>query len=204
MDFTIYSIDKDASDNDTSQSVSTGLWYSYEYQTLKATDDTPGAQVTPKPMVWKTPPVFTNAKLSENLTKPTPMRMYQSSSTPARDHESRMGDASMKKSPASTTPKSDVKREVLSTTRRSVRVQHQHSMTLTPTAATTEIDTTTPALAKLGATRHCCHLSKHSMLFLILVPYLLGPGGVALFLFLLFLLGFLSIELCTAPPELCT
>ena len=176
---------------------------SHEYQTLRATDNTPVAQVTPKPMAWTTPPIFTNTRLSENLTSPTPKRMNQSSSTPVRDHDNRM-TASMKKSPDSTTPKSDVKREVLSTPRRSARVQHQHSMTLTPTAATTEIDTTTPALAKLGATRHCCHLSKHSMLFLILVPYLLGPGGVALFLFLLFLLGFLSIELCTAPPELCT
>ncbi len=68
---------------------------SHEYQTLKATDDTPGAQVTPKPMVWTTPPVFTNTRLSENLTSPTPKWMNQSSSTPARDHENRMGTASM-------------------------------------------------------------------------------------------------------------
>ena len=48
------------------------------------------------------------------------------------------------------TPRSDVKREVLSTPRRSKRVQRQDSMTLTPATAATEIDTTTPALAKLG------------------------------------------------------
>jgi hypothetical protein len=76
--------------------------------------------------------------------------MSQSSSTPTRDHENRMNMRSMKKSPTSTTPKSDVKKEVLSTPRRSSRVQHQHSMTLTPATATTAIDTTTPALAKLG------------------------------------------------------
>ena len=34
--------------------------------------------------------------------------------------------------------------------RRSARVQHKHSMTLTPAVSTTDIDTTTPALAKLG------------------------------------------------------
>ena len=54
------------------------------------------------------------------------------------------------------------------------------------------------------ATRHCCHLSKRSTLFLCLVPNLLGSGGVALFLFLVFLLGFFSIEFCTAPVEFCT
>ncbi len=43
-----------------------------------------------------------------------------------------------------------MKREVLSTPRRSARVQRQDSMTLTPVTATIEIDTTTPALAKLG------------------------------------------------------
>jgi hypothetical protein len=43
-----------------------------------------------------------------------------------------------------------VKREVLSTPRRSVRVQRQGSVTLTPATDTTEIDTTTPALSKLG------------------------------------------------------
>ena len=164
MDFTIHSIDKDASDNDTSQSTSKMRvrahiypdhatqvnFSSHEYQALKATDDTPGAQVTPKPMVWTTPPVFTDTRLSENLTSPTPKRMNQSSSTSVRDHENRMITGSMKKSPASTTQKSDVKREVLSTPRRSARVQHQHSMNLTPAAATTEVDTTTPALAKLG------------------------------------------------------
>jgi hypothetical protein len=76
--------------------------------------------------------------------------MSQSISTPARDHGNRMSTGSMKKSPASTAPKSDVKKEVLSTPRRSTRVQHQHSMTLTPATATTAIYTTTPALAKLG------------------------------------------------------
>ena len=54
------------------------------------------------------------------------------------------------------------------------------------------------------ATRHCCHLSKRSTLFLCLVPNILGSGGVALFLFLVFLLGFFSIEFCTAPVEFCT
>ena len=76
--------------------------------------------------------------------------MSHSSSTPARDHGNRMSTGSMKKSPATITPKSDVKKEVLSTPKRSTRVQHQHSMTLTPATATTAIDTTTPALAKLG------------------------------------------------------
>jgi hypothetical protein len=56
----------------------------------------------------------------------------------------------MKKSPATITPKSDVKKEVLSTPRRSTKMQHQHSTDLTPATATTAIDTTTPALAKLG------------------------------------------------------
>jgi hypothetical protein len=46
----------------------------------------------------------------------------QSSSTPVKNHENRMSTGSMKKSPAITTPKSDVKREVLSTPRRSTRV----------------------------------------------------------------------------------
>ena len=76
--------------------------------------------------------------------------MSQSISKPARDHGNRMSTGSMKKTPATITPKSDVKKEVLSTPKRSTRVQHQHSMTLTPATATTAIDTTTPALAKLG------------------------------------------------------
>ena len=59
-----------------------------------------------------------------------------------------MVTASIEKSPASTTQKSDGRREVLSTPRRSARVQHRQS--ITPAASTTEIDTTTPALAKLG------------------------------------------------------
>ena len=79
-------------------------------------------------MVWTTPTVFTNTRLSENLTSPTPKRINQSSPTPVRDHENRMTTVSMKKFPTSTTQKSDVKGEVLSTTRRSTRVQHQHSM----------------------------------------------------------------------------
>ena len=113
-------------------------------------DDTPGAQVTPKPTVWTTPPVFTNTRLSENLGYPTPQRVSHSSSPPVGTHENRMSNGSLKKSSATTTPKRDVKREVLRTPRRSTRVQRQDSMTLTPATATTEIDTTTPALAKLG------------------------------------------------------
>ncbi len=31
--------------------------------------------MTPKPMVWTTPPVFTNTRLSENLGYPTPQRV---------------------------------------------------------------------------------------------------------------------------------
>jgi hypothetical protein len=122
---------------------------SHEYQILKAMD-TPGAHENLKPMIWTKPPVSTNTPLSESLTHPTPKRMSQSSSTPARDHGNRMSTGSMKKSPATITPKSYVKKEVLSTPKRSTRVQHQHSMTLTPATATTAIDTTTPALAKLG------------------------------------------------------
>ena len=121
---------------------------SHEYQTLRATDNTPVAQVTPKPMAWTTPPIFTNTRLSEELTSPTPKRMNQSSATSAWNHENRMGTASTEKSPASTTQKSDVKREVLSTPRRSARGQHRQS--ITPAASTTEIDTATPALAALG------------------------------------------------------
>jgi hypothetical protein len=100
-------------------------------------------------MIWKTPPVFTSTP-SESLVNPTPMRMNPPSSTPARDHENRMSTGSMKKSPASTTSKSDVKKEVLSTPRRSTRMQFKHPVTLSPATATTEMDTTTPALAKLG------------------------------------------------------
>ena len=101
-------------------------------------------------MVWTTPPVFTNTRLSENLGYPTPQRVSHSSSPPVGTHENKMSNGSLKKSPATTTPKSDVKRGVLTTPRRSTRVQRQDSMTLTPATATTEIDTTTPALAKLG------------------------------------------------------
>ena len=154
----MYSIDKNAPDNDTGQSKSKKRarahiysdhaaqvnFSSHEYQILKAMDDTPGAHENLKPTIWAILPVFTNTPLSENLTNPTPKRMNQSSSTPVRDHENRMSTGSMKKSPVSTTQKSDVKREVLSTPRRSARVQHQHSMTLTPAVATTEIDTTSP------------------------------------------------------------
>jgi hypothetical protein len=59
-------------------------------------------------------------------------------------------DLSLGKSLATTTLRSDVKRVVLSTPRRSARVQRQDSMTFTPATTTTEIDTTTPTLAKLG------------------------------------------------------
>jgi hypothetical protein len=167
VDLTIYSIDKNAPDDDTGQSKSKMRtrahiysdhaahrvnFSSHEYQILEAMDNIPAAHEDPKPIIWTTPPVFTRTPPSENLMNPTPtpMRMNQSSSTPARDHENRMSTGSMKKSPASTTSKSDVKKEVLITPRRSTRVQHQHLITLTPAAATTEIDTTAPALAKLG------------------------------------------------------
>ena len=74
----------------------------------------------------------------------------QSSSPPVMIHENRMSNGSLGKSLATTTLRSDVKRVVLSTPRRSARVQRQDSMTFTPATTTTEIDTTTPALAKLG------------------------------------------------------
>jgi hypothetical protein len=70
--------------------------------------------------------------------------------TPAFIHENRLSNGSLRKSLATITPRSDVKREVLSTPRRPARVQRQDSMTLTPSKATTEIDTTTSTLAKLG------------------------------------------------------
>jgi len=162
VDLTIYSTDKNAPEG-TGQSTSKMRtrahiysdhaaqvnFSSHEYQTLEAMDNIPGTHEDPKPMIWKTPPVFTSTP-SESLVNPTPMRMNPPSSTPARDHENRMSTGSMKKSPASTTSKSDVKKEVLSTPRRSTRMQFKHPVTLSPAAATTEMDTTTPALAKLG------------------------------------------------------
>ena len=80
-----------------------------------ATDDTPRSQVTPKSMLWTTSPVFTNTKLSENLKYTTPQRVSKSSSSPVNIHENRMSNGSLKQSPATTTPRSDVKREVLIT-----------------------------------------------------------------------------------------
>jgi len=162
VDLTIYSTDKNAPEG-TGQSTSKMRtrahiysdhaaqvnFSSHEYQTLEAMDNIPGTHEDPKPMIWKTPPVFTSTP-SESLVNPTPMRMNPPSSTPARDHENRMSTGSMKKSPASTTSKSDVKPEVLSTPRRSTRMQFKHPVTLSPATATTEMDTTTPALAKLG------------------------------------------------------
>jgi hypothetical protein len=162
VDLTIYSTDKNAPEG-TGQSTSKMRtrahiysenaaqvnFSSHEYQTLETLDNIPGAHEDPKPMIWKTPPVFTSTP-SESLVNPTPIRMNPPSSTPARDHENRMSTGSMKKSPASTTSKSDVKKEVLSTPRRSTRMQFKHPVTLSPATATTEMDTTTPALAKLG------------------------------------------------------
>ena len=92
VDFTIYSVDKDASDDDTSLStckmrVKTHIYpdpsnqvnfLSHEYQTCKATDDIPGAHRTPKSMIWTTPSVFTNARLSDHLIYPTPMKSQSS------------------------------------------------------------------------------------------------------------------------------
>ncbi len=67
VDLTIYSVDKDASDNDTSQSTSKMRvrariypdhsnqlnFSSHEYQTWKVMDDLLGAHRTPKPTVWE-------------------------------------------------------------------------------------------------------------------------------------------------------
>jgi hypothetical protein len=63
--------------------------------------------------------------------------------TPAFVHENRLSDGSLRKSLPTITPRSDVKREVMSTPRRPARVQRQDSMTITPA-------TTTSALVKLG------------------------------------------------------
>ena len=79
VDFTIYSVDKDASGDDTSPSTSKMRvrahiypdhstqvnFSSHEYQTCKATDDIPGAHRTPKTTIWITPSVFTNARHTE-------------------------------------------------------------------------------------------------------------------------------------------
>ena len=123
---------------------------SHEYQILKAEDDIPGAHESPKPMIWTSPPIFTASTVHEDLEYPTPRRVDQSSSTPAKSNENRRSNGSLRKSLATTTPKSEVKREVTSTPQGSTREQRQGSVTLTPATATSEIDTTTPALAKLG------------------------------------------------------
>ena len=164
VDFTIYSVDKEASDDDKQSTSrmrvrahiypdhSTQVNFSsHEYQTSDATDDSliTEAYRRPKPMVWETPSVFTNATLSDNLIYPTPIRS-QSSSSPVKSHESRLSNGSSRRPSTTITPRSDVKREELTTPRRSARVQRQGSVTFTPATATTEIDTTTPALAKLG------------------------------------------------------
>jgi hypothetical protein len=46
-----------------------------------------------------------------------------------------------------------------------------------------------------------CQFSKRSTLFLCLVPYLRDSVGGAIVLFLMFPLGFTSLELCTVLPE---
>jgi hypothetical protein len=164
VDFTIYSVDKEASDDDKQSTSrmrvrahiypdhSTQVNFSsHEYQTSDATDDSliTEAYRRPKPMVWETPSVFTNATLSDHLIYPTPIRS-QSSSSPVKSHGSRLSNGSSRRPSTTITPRSDVKREELTTPRRSARVQRQGSVTFTPATATTEIDTTTPALAKLG------------------------------------------------------
>ncbi len=80
---------------------------------------------------------------------PTPIRESQSSSPPAKIHDKRMINGSLKKSLATTTPRSDVKRKVLSTPRRSARVHQQDPITFTPATVVTEIDATTPVLENL-------------------------------------------------------
>jgi hypothetical protein len=161
VDFAIYSVDKDASGDDTSQSTSKMKvrahiypdhstqvnFSSHEYQPRNAT--IPGAHRTSKPTVWRPPSAFNHARLSVHLICPTPMTS-QSSSPPVKSHGSRLSNESLRKSFTTITPRSDVKEEVLSTPKRSARVQGQGLMTLTPATATTEIDTTTPELAKLG------------------------------------------------------
>jgi hypothetical protein len=76
--------------------------------------------------------------------------MNQSSTSPVKSHGSRLSNESLRKSFTTITPRSDVKEEVLNTPKRSARVQGQGLMTLTPATTTTEIDTTTPELTKLG------------------------------------------------------
>ena len=94
-----------------------------EYQTSDATDDSliTEAYRRPKPMAWETPSVFTNDTLSDHLIYPTPMRS-QSSSSPVKGHGSRLSNESSRKPFTTITPRSDVKREVLNTPRRSTRV----------------------------------------------------------------------------------
>ena len=106
VDFTIYSVDKEASDDDKQSTSrmrvrahiypdhSTQVNFSsHEYQTSDATDDSliTEAYRRPKPMVWETPSVFTNATLSDHLIYPTPIRS-QSSSSPVKRHGIRLSN----------------------------------------------------------------------------------------------------------------
>jgi hypothetical protein len=157
VDFTVYSGDKENLSNSTMQARahiypdhSTHVNFSsHEYQTFRPMDDIPGVYRKSKPTVWTTPSVFTHARRSNHLIYSTPV-MNQSSTSPVESHGNRLSNESLRKSFTTITPRSDMKEEVLSTLSRSSRVQRQGSMTLTPATATTEIDTTTPELAKLG------------------------------------------------------
>ena len=79
VDFTIYSVDKDASDDDTSLSTCKMRVKTHIYpDPSNQSDDIPGAHRTPKPTIWTTPSVFTNARLSDHLIYPTPMKSQSS------------------------------------------------------------------------------------------------------------------------------
>jgi hypothetical protein len=86
VDFTIYSVDKKASDDDklsTSRMRVRAHIYpdhstqvnfsSHEYQTSDATDDSliTEAYRRPKPMAWETPSVFTNGGVFQERCPPT-------------------------------------------------------------------------------------------------------------------------------------
>jgi hypothetical protein len=93
VDLTIYSIVKNATDNDTvsdqskSKMKTRGHIYSdhdaqvnfssNEYQILKSIYTPAGAHENPKPIIWATPPVFTNTPLSESLTHSTPLSLQR-------------------------------------------------------------------------------------------------------------------------------
>ena len=153
VDFTVYSREKENLSNSTMRArahiypdhSAQVNFSSHEYQTFRPRDDIPGAHRTSKPTVWRTPSAFNHARLSDHLIYPTPMRS-QSSSSPVKSHGSRLSNESLRKSFTTITPRSDEQEEVLSTPKRSARVQGQGLMTLTPATATTEIDTTTPEL----------------------------------------------------------